>query len=61
MNLTQEQKKIACSLKSPIPVTKSRARGLAWLEHPTDNREVTGSNPVGPTNDQNLLRYLQTI
>ena len=24
------------------------AHSLAWLEHPADNREVTGSNPVGP-------------
>ena len=26
-----------------------RARSLVWLEHPADNREVTGSNPVVPT------------
>ena len=26
-----------------------RAHSLGWLEHPADNREVTGSNPVGPT------------
>ncbi len=27
----------------------SWAHSLAWLEHPADNREVTGPNPVGPT------------
>lgn len=26
-----------------------RACSLVWLEHPADNREVTGSNPVMPT------------
>ncbi len=29
--------------------TAKWAHSLAWLEHPADNREVTGPNPVGPT------------
>lgn len=27
----------------------TRARSLAWLERPADNREVSSSNLVGPT------------
>ena len=34
-----------------------RACSLVWLEHPADNREVTGSNPVVPTKIHHFLCF----
>ena len=35
----------------------SRACSLVWLEHPADNGEATGSNPVMPTNFSFSVNY----
>src|SRR5881628_2717206 len=34
----------------------SRARSLAWLERPADNREVASPNLAGPTSGRGLHR-----
>ena len=31
-----------------LTINEERGRSLDWLEHPADNREVVGSNPIGP-------------
>ena len=39
----------------------TRARSLAWLERPADNREVSSSNLVGPTITSPSVVILKTI
>ena len=35
----------------------TRARSLAWLERPADNREVSSSNLVGPTTSSSSVVF----